>query len=67
VSGSDPVRPPASDVRFTYDNFLQFPDDGKRHELIGSYVRGHRVDRDDALESPLFPGLTLRLSDIFEE
>ena len=28
------MRPPASDVRFTYDDFLQFPDDGKRHELI---------------------------------
>ena len=25
---------PASDVRLTYDDFLQFPDDGKRHELI---------------------------------
>jgi hypothetical protein len=33
VSGSDPVRQPATDVRFTYDDFLQFPDDGKRHEL----------------------------------
>ena len=39
VSGSDPVRPPASDVRLTYDDFLQFPDDGKRHELIdGEHV-----------------------------
>ena len=28
------MRPPASDVRLTYDDFLQFPDDGKRHELI---------------------------------
>ncbi len=34
VSGSDSVRPPASDVRLTYDDFVQFPDDGKRHELI---------------------------------
>lgn len=28
------MRPPAPDVRFTFDDFLQFPDDGKRHELI---------------------------------
>jgi Uma2 family endonuclease len=33
------VRPPASDVRLTYDDFLQFRDDGKRHELIdGAHV-----------------------------
>ena len=25
---------PAPDVRLTYDDFLRFPDDGKRHELI---------------------------------
>ncbi len=34
VSGSDSTRPPASGVRLTYDDFVQFPDDGKRHELI---------------------------------
>lgn len=70
MSGSDPVRPPASDLRFTYDDYLQFPDDGKRHELIdgehyvtaspntkhqsivrnltvlvGSYIRTHRIGR----------------------
>jgi Uma2 family endonuclease len=39
VSGSDPVQPPASDVRFTYDDYLQFPDDGQRHELLdGEHV-----------------------------
>jgi Uma2 family endonuclease len=27
-------RNPASGVRLTYDDFLLFPDDGKRHELI---------------------------------
>jgi len=26
--------PKSSGVRFTYDDFVQFPDDGKRHELI---------------------------------
>ena len=39
VSGSDSTRPPASGVRLTYDDFVQFPDDGKRHELIdGEHV-----------------------------
>jgi Uma2 family endonuclease len=29
------VRPPATpSVKFTYDDFLHFPDDGKRHEII---------------------------------
>ena len=26
--------PARSDTRFTYDDFLLFPDDGKRHEII---------------------------------
>jgi Uma2 family endonuclease len=34
VSGSDSARPPASGVKLTYDDFVLFPDDGKRHELI---------------------------------
>ena len=34
VSGSEPARPPASGVRLTYDDFVHFPEDGKRHELI---------------------------------
>ena len=29
------MRPPATpSVKFTYDDFLHFPDDGKRHEII---------------------------------
>ena len=29
------MRPPATQpVKFTYDDFLHFPDDGKRHEII---------------------------------
>ena len=30
------IRPPSADpgVKLTYDDFLLFPDDGKRHELI---------------------------------
>jgi Uma2 family endonuclease len=33
MSGEDRVKP-ATDVKLTYDDFLLFPDDGKRHELI---------------------------------
>src|SRR5688500_8438196 len=35
MDGEDamPVNP-RSDVRLTYDDFLLFPDDGKRHEII---------------------------------
>ena len=33
MPGRDDVRP-ASGVKLTYDDFLLFPDDGKRHELI---------------------------------
>jgi Uma2 family endonuclease len=38
VSGHD-SQPPTSDVKLTYDDFVHFPDDGKRHELIdGAHV-----------------------------
>ena len=32
--GSDHVKPAADGMKLTYDDFLLFPDDGKRHELI---------------------------------
>jgi hypothetical protein len=28
------MRPAAPRVKLTYDDFVQFPDDGRRHELI---------------------------------
>jgi Uma2 family endonuclease len=34
MAGSDPVRPSSPGVKLTYDDFVQFPDDGQRHELI---------------------------------
>jgi len=34
MPGSDDMRASAPRVKFTYDDFLLFPDDGKRHELI---------------------------------
>src|SRR5437773_5438028 len=34
MSGSDEMRPASPGVKLTYEDFLLFPDDGKRHELI---------------------------------
>jgi Uma2 family endonuclease len=36
MAGEDPMRTPAApaDTRFTYDDFVLFPDDWKRHEII---------------------------------
>ena len=34
MPGEDNVKPATSSVKLTYDDFLLFPDDGKRHELI---------------------------------
>ncbi len=34
VSGRDSMQPPPPGVRLTYDDLVQFPDDGKRHEVI---------------------------------
>src|SRR5262245_57615840 len=34
VPGSDDVRMSSPGVKLTYDDFVLFPDDGKRHELI---------------------------------
>jgi Uma2 family endonuclease len=34
MPGSDAPRPPHAGVKLTYDDFVLFPDDGKRHELI---------------------------------
>jgi len=36
MAGEGPMRTPAApaDTRFTYDDFVLFPDDGKRHEII---------------------------------
>ena len=34
VPGPDVPRPSGHGVKLTYDDFVLFPDDGKRHELI---------------------------------
>jgi Uma2 family endonuclease len=35
MSGNDEMKPASPGVKLTYDDFLLFPDDGRRHELIG--------------------------------
>ena len=34
MAGKDQMKPVSPGVKLTYDDFVQFPDDGKRHELI---------------------------------
>lgn len=34
MAGEDVVRPAHTRVKLTYDDFVRFPDDGRRHELI---------------------------------
>jgi Uma2 family endonuclease len=34
MAGGDHVKAQPSSVKFTYDDFVNFPDDGKRHEII---------------------------------
>lgn len=34
MPGSDDVKPSSEGVKLTYEDFVLFPDDGKRHELI---------------------------------
>src|ERR1700741_3123438 len=34
VSGGEQMKPAAPGVKLTYDDFVLFPDDGQRHELI---------------------------------
>ena len=34
VEETDPMHPTPENTRLTYEDFLLFPDDGKRHEII---------------------------------
>jgi Uma2 family endonuclease len=34
MAGSNEMRPTVPGVKLTYDDFVHFPDDGQRHELI---------------------------------
>jgi Uma2 family endonuclease len=60
MSGSDRVRPAsfseATSLKLTYDDFVQFPDDGKRHELIDGahYVTPSPNTRHQQISGDLF-------------
>ena len=49
VPGNDDVRVTNPGVKLTYDDFLLFPDDGKRHELIDGE---HYVTPSPDLQAP---------------
>ena len=50
---------PSHDTRFTVDDFMQFPDDGKRHEIIDGvhYVTASPVTRHQAICGRLYLSL----------
>jgi Uma2 family endonuclease len=56
VPGSDPVDPARSGVKLTYHDFVLFPDDGKRHELIDGehYVTPSPNTRHQRISGNLF-------------
>jgi Uma2 family endonuclease len=51
MAGSDEMKPAAPRVKLTYDDFVLFPDDGNRHELIDGehYVTPSPVPRHQAI------------------
>lgn len=58
-------------AKLTYDDFLLFPDDGKRHEFRRSgdtFQRPQELSAEagDVLTTPLLPGLTIELARIFD-
>ena len=56
MPGSDEVRATSPRVKLTYDDFLLFPDDGKRHELIDGehYVTPSPNMRHQAISGNLY-------------
>ena len=56
MPGSDRVKPQSSGVKLTYDDFVLFPDDGKRHELIDGehYVTASPNTRHQQILARLF-------------
>jgi Uma2 family endonuclease len=56
MPGEDHVKPATSGVKLTYDDFLLFPDDGKRHELIDGehYVTPSSNTRHQAISGNLY-------------
>jgi Uma2 family endonuclease len=55
MSGSDPMKPINPGVKLTYDDYVQFPDDGLRHELIDGehYVTPTPIRKHQAIATNL--------------
>jgi len=56
MSGKDAMKPAAPGVKLTYDDFLLFPDDGLRHELIDGehYVTPSPIPRHQRISGNLY-------------
>ena len=55
MSGGDPMKPVNPDVKLTYDDYVHFPDDGLRHELIDGehYVTPTPIRKHQAIATNL--------------
>src|SRR5262245_26850706 len=56
MSGKDAMKPATPGVKLTYDDFLLFPDDGQRHELIDGehYVTASPIPRHQRISGNLY-------------
>jgi Uma2 family endonuclease len=56
MSGEDVMKPANPAVKLTYEDYLQFPDDGKRHELIDGehFVTPTPIRKHQAVAGNLF-------------
>ena len=69
------MDPAGHNIKLTYDDFLLFPDDGKRHELIdGEHyvtpspnVRHQDISGRLHLMTPLLPALEIPLARVFPD
>jgi Uma2 family endonuclease len=59
MSGKDAMRPAGPGVKLTHDDFLLFPDDGQRHELIDGehYVTPTPILRHQLIVGNLYYGI----------
>jgi Uma2 family endonuclease len=59
MPGSDPMNPASSGLKLTYDDFVLFPDDGKRHEIIDGehYVTPSPNTRHQQISGDLFASI----------
>jgi Uma2 family endonuclease len=65
MDGDETMQPARPDTRLTYDDFLLFPDDGRRHELIDGehYVTPSPNTRHQRLVGRLHAAFVLYLRD----